>query len=71
MLKFWERIFTKNLTEIPLFYVNLDYKKYKESKSGSCVIHTHPAFKDDSYLKSSLEDLTDYIRDNYDIKNII
>ncbi len=63
-------ILTKNKTEIPLFYVNFDYIKYKDNKIGSCMYNVHPIFKEDKYVKEKLNDLIDYIRNKYDMENI-
>jgi transcription elongation factor GreA-like protein len=65
------RLLTKNRTEIPLFYVTFDYKKYKtEGKVGSCMCNTHPLLKDDEHIKQTLNELVDYIRDRYDMNLI-
>lgn len=39
----WIRHKTKNLTEIPLFTMTFDYRKYKtQGKKDSCTMHCHP-----------------------------
>jgi hypothetical protein len=71
LLEKFKNNLTKNKTEIPLFWVNFDYKKYKEfGKEGSCMAHVHPTLKDDVYVKETLNDLIDYIRDNYKMEEM-
>lgn len=39
----WIRRKTKNLTEIPLFTMTFDYRKYKaDGKKDSCMFYAHP-----------------------------
>ena len=65
------RLLTKNRTEIPLLYVTFDYKKFLYSgKVGSCMCNAHPVIANDEHIEQSVNDLIDYIRDNYDM-NII
>jgi len=71
MFKLFKRFFTKNLTEIPLFYVNFNYKKYKTlGEKRSCVVNIHPTLKDDEYIKEMINMTIDYIRINYDMEEI-
>lgn len=64
----WIRRKTKNLTEIPLFTMVFNYCKYKaEGKKDSCMFYTHPDIADDKFVKSKLQEVVDYIRDNYDL----
>ena len=71
MFKLFKRFFTKNLTEIPLFYINFNYKKYKrDGKKNSCIAHIHPLLKDDEYIKEMINMTIDYIRDNYDMEEV-
>jgi len=66
------KLLTNNLTEVPLYYVNLDYRKYKEyGLLNSCQTHYNPIFKDDEQLKQLINKTVDYIRENYDMKDII
>ncbi len=61
---------TKNLTQIPLFTMTFNYKKYKENgKENSCVLYAlHPDIARDEFLKENLQRLVDHIRDNYDME---
>ena len=71
MYKLLQRLFTKNLTEIPLFFVNFNYKHYKEKgQIDSCMSHIHPLLKDNEIIKETLNKLINYVRDNYDMKEI-
>lgn len=64
----WIRRKTKNLTEIPLFTMTFDYRKYKvQSKKDSCTMHCHPDIANDVFVKEKLQEVVDYIRDNYDL----
>lgn len=64
----WIRHKTKNLTEMPLFTMTFDYRKYKsQGKKDSCVFYAHPNIANDEFVKSKLQEVVDYIRDNYDL----
>lgn len=65
------RLLTKNRTQIPLLYVTFDYNKFKsEGKVGSCMCNVHPVIANDEHIKQTVNDMINYIRDNYDM-NII
>lgn len=64
----WIRRKTKNLTEIPLFTMTFNYRKYKtDGKKDSCMFYAHPDIANDEFVKSKLQEVVDYIRDNYDL----
>lgn len=64
----WIRHKTKNLTEIPLFTMTFDYCKYKShGKKDSYMFYAHPNIANDEFVKSKLQEVVDYIRDNYDL----
>lgn len=64
-------LLTKSKTQIPLLYVTFDYKKFTESgKAGSCMANVHPLIKNDDNIKLKLNELIDYIRDNYDMSEM-
>jgi hypothetical protein len=65
------RKLTNNNKEIPLFAVTLDLNKYRKSKNNSCMIHVHPNYKNDDHIDKVLKDLTDYIRNTYNMENLI
>jgi len=62
---------TKEYSEIPLFFVNFNYDRYKTSGAkDSCIAKIHPILKDDDNIKNMLNDLVDYIRNNYDMEGV-
>ena len=64
----WIRYKTKNLTRIPLFTMVFNYRKYKaDGKKDSCMLYAHPNLAKDEFVKSKLQEVVDYIRDNYDL----
>ena len=59
---------TKDLTRIPLFTMTFNYRKYKaDGKKDSCMCYIHPDIAKDEFVKSKLQEVVDYIRDNYDL----
>nr|DAT84049.1 MAG TPA: hypothetical protein [Bacteriophage sp.] len=68
IINHWIRRKTKNLTEIPLFTMTFDYRKYKvQGKKDSCTMHCHPDIANDEFVKDKLQEVVDYVRDNYDL----
>lgn len=64
----WIRRKTKNLTRIPLFTMTFNYRKYKaDGKKDSCVFYAHPDVANDEFVRGKLQEVVDYIRDNYDL----
>ena len=62
---------TKNYNNIPLFYVNFNLNKYQQNGAkNSCIAKIHPELKDDRYIKDTINDLIDHIRNNYDIEKL-
>lgn len=54
----WIRRKTKNLTEIPLFTMTFDYRKYKaQGKKDSCTMHCHPDIAKDEFVKANYRKL--------------
>ena len=65
----WIKHKTKNLTRIPLFIMTFNYRKYKaDGKKDSCMFYTHPDIAKDEFVKSKLQEVVNYIRDNYDLE---
>ena len=63
---------TKNLTQIPIFYMTFDYRKYKRyGKENSCTFHCLPKIANDEFVKNRLSEVVDYVRDNYDLDEIV
>jgi len=71
MLKWAGKLLTKNYTKIPLFTVYFDLNLYKKSgsKSNSCLVKLHPELNN-IYIKDQINNIIDYIRDNYDMEKI-
>lgn len=71
-MKILTRLFTKNLTKIPLLWITFNWKLFKENEAkGSCMYNIHPCLKDDEHIKTTMQGLCDYIRENYDMEDII
>ncbi len=70
MIKSLKSKLTNNYNEIPLFWVTFNLNKYKENGAkGSCNLKLHPLLKDE-HIKNQLNDLVDYIRENYDMEEL-
>jgi hypothetical protein len=60
---------------IPLFYVNINRKKFKEFKEGSCIAKIHPCInqlnkeKQDK-VRELINEAIDIIRDNIEFKDL-
>jgi len=61
---------TKNKTEIPLVFISLDLHKHRENKRRSCDIKVHPIVADET-VKQKVNELIDYIRDNFDMEELV
>lgn len=71
MFNLLQRILTKSLTNIPLFWVNFNKKHYIEKgKYNSCTAYIHPLLKNDEYINDTLKELVSYIKDNYDMEDV-
>ena len=71
-MRLFARLFTKNFQKVPLLWINFNMKKFKENGvKGSCMCNIHPMLADDEHIKSTLNDLCDYIRENYNMKDVI
>lgn len=72
MFKWLKRKLTNNYTEIPIILVTFDYQKYVNyGNEGSCDIRTHPVFKDDEYVTTTIKELITHIREKYDMEKVI
>jgi hypothetical protein len=48
--------------------MTFNYRKYKaDGKKDSCMFYAHPDIASDEFVKSKLQEVVDYIRDNYDL----
>ena len=66
------RLLTKNLQRVPLLRIDFNVKLFKKNgKKNSCMCAIHPVLKEGAYIKETLNELCDYIRDNYDMNEVI
>ena len=71
-MKLLTRLLTKNLQRVPLLRIDFNMKLLKENGAkGSCMCVIHPDLKDDDHIKATLNELCDYIRDNYDMEKVV
>ena len=71
-MRLFARLFTKNFQTVPLLWITFNMKKFKESGAkDSCMCNIHPILANDEHIKSTLNDLCDYIRENYNMKDVI
>ena len=61
---------TNNHKEIPLLYITLDLHKFRENKKGSCISKIHPCVNDE-VVQQKVNELIDYIRDNFDMEDLV
>jgi hypothetical protein len=48
--------------------MTFNYRKYKaQGKKDSCMLYSHPDIANDEFVKGKLQEVVDYIRDNYDL----
>ena len=65
-------LLTKGKRCVPLIYINFNYQKYmQEGASGSCICNVHPDLAHDEKLTSMMNEVVDYIRDNYDMNKLV
>lgn len=65
-------LLTKNLQRVPLLRIDLNMKKFRENGAkGSCMCVIHPVLKDDDHIIETMNGLCDYIRENYDMEDMI
>lgn len=60
---------TKDFTQIPLFIMVFNAKKWKEDKnSKSCHVYRHPDIETDDFINFHCQAIADYVRANYDME---
>lgn len=65
-------LLTKGKRCVPLIYINFNYQKYMhEGTSGSCICNVHPDLAHDEKLITMMNEMVDYIRDNYDMNKLV
>ena len=71
MFKWISKKLTKNYNEIPLLLVNFNLNNYQQNGAkNSCIVKIHPELKDDKHVIESLNNLIDYVRDNYNMEKL-
>lgn len=72
ILNFISKRLTNNHHDVPLLWINFDYSKYEtEGADGSCMCYIHPEIQNDPELIKKVCAIVDYIRDHYDMKNLV
>jgi uncharacterized protein YeeX (DUF496 family) len=65
------KLLTDNYNHVPLFWVDFNLNKFKkDGAKNSCDLQLHPEFRDDQHIIKTLNDLVDYIRDNYNMDKV-
>lgn len=57
--------------KVAVLAITLDLEKYNKEHKGSCDFSVIPDLQDDEYIKSTLSDLVDYIRENYNCNKFV
>ena len=72
MIKPITRLLTKNLQRVSLLRIDFNMKKFRENGAkGSCMCVIHPALKDDDHIIEAMNRLCDYIREKYDMEDVV
>ena len=65
-------LLTKGKRCVPLIYINFNYQKYmQEGVSESCICSVHPDLAHDEKLITMMNEMVDYVRDNYDMNKLV
>lgn len=71
-MRFINKFLTKNFKAVPLLWVNFSLKHYREhGAKNSCMCRVHPSLAGDDYIIDTLNDLCDYIRETYDMEDLV
>ena len=66
-LKKW---LTDGFTKVPLLSISINLKFFKKyGTKYSCTCRVNKLFKNDWYIKRTMEDLCEYIRKNYNMED--
>lgn len=57
--------------KVPILTITIDLEKYNNEHKGSCAFYVIPDLQNDEHIKSTLFDLVDYIRENYDCNKFV
>ena len=65
-------LLTKGKRCVLLIYINFNYQKYmQEGESCSCICNVHPDLAHDEKLITMMNEIVDYVRDNYDMNKLV
>lgn len=71
-MKILTRLLTKNLRSVPLLYISLNLQKFRKSGAkGSCDCKLHPVLANDKHIIETMNELCDYVRENYNMEELI
>ena len=71
-MKLLTRLLTGNFTDVPLLQLTFDYQEFKENGAkNSCTCYYHPILYGDTHISNVMKELSNYIRENYDMEKII
>lgn len=70
-MKLITRLLTKNLQRVPLLRIDFKKKFRENGAKGSCMCFIHPVLKDDDHIIETMNGLCVYIREKYDMEDII
>lgn len=71
-MKLFTRLLTENLQRLPLLRIDFNMKKFRENGAkGSCNCVLHPVLAKDKHIIETMNELCDYVRENYDMERLI
>ena len=71
-MKFISRLLTRNFTKIPLLWIGFNLQKFRQDgPENSCYCELHPELEKDQHIITTMNELCDYIRENYDMEKIV
>ena len=71
-MRFISRLLTRNFTKIPLLWIGFNLQKFrKDDPKDSCYCELHPELQNDEHIIATMNELCDYIRENYNMEKIV
>ena len=71
-MRFISRLLTYNFTKIPLLWIGFNLQKFrKDEQKDSCTCELHPELQNDQHIITVMNELCDYIREHYDMEEIV
>lgn len=71
-MKILTRLLTRNFKRVPLFWVTFNWQYYhKHGERDSCMCNIHPTLAEDEYIRASVQELVNYIREHYDMEKLL